>query len=758
MTTEHLFAFALILCVGGFLSLVLFDLSVAKGDTLAKGSLGRWMKKWEFDVTALGGFSYRNLVLASFLGLFLEMLMIRWISSEIRIFAYFKNFVLIACYLGFGLGCYLCRRQMNLLPTIIPLIALAAVVQVPWSPLRRVIDSLTTALGIFSDHVWGIASAPLDISSVAILLYVAAIIVPLFSLLALVFVPIGQFVGWSLENAPDGITAYSVNVLASLGGILLYTLLCFMYQPPWVWLTVAGVTLVGLLWPVPRLRWTALLSFCAIAALASISTGRAVVRWSPYQKLTLTPVQLNNATIAYDIGTNDTWYQRILDFSPAFVSSHPDFFVGVPLEWNAYNLPYKFFPRPASVLVLGAGTGNDAAAALRNGSGRVTAVEIDPLILELGRQLHFEKPYDSPRVRMVLDDARSYIQNSQDRFDMIVFSLLDSHTTSSHFSNIRIDNYVYTLEAMQAAKQLLQPDGIFIVKFQVETPWIAGRLRTLLSTVFGQAPIQMLAAVSHSSSGHFFISGAEQRVQQLMSEAPFAAYVRQHGHFRTADAVLTTDDWPYFYQHKRGIPVSVIFVSAVLLVVSWLGLNRTCRAGHSMRWHFFFLGAAFLLLEVQIISKVALLFGTTWLVNSIVISGLLLIIVSSNLVVRLLKRVPVRWVYAGIFLTIAFSYWIPTHVFLFQSVWLKGITATGVLCLPVFFAGIIFIQSFAEARFSAEALGSNLMGALVGGLLESLSFWTGLKSLLIIAALLYLASYLSLGRRVLGEQTARSAT
>src|SRR4026209_990060 len=119
MTAEHLFAFALILCVGGFLSLLLFDLSVSKGDTLAKGSLGRWMKQWEFDVSALGGFSYRNLVLVSLLAPFLEMLVIRWISSEIRIFAYFKNFVLIACYMGFGLGSHLCRRQINLLPLIV---------------------------------------------------------------------------------------------------------------------------------------------------------------------------------------------------------------------------------------------------------------------------------------------------------------------------------------------------------------------------------------------------------------------------------------------------------------------------------------------------------------------------------------------------------------------------------------------------------------------------------------------------------------
>jgi hypothetical protein len=66
----------------------------------------------EVQVEELGPFSYRQLVLVSFLSLFVEMLMIRWVSSEIRIFAYFKNFVLVACFLGFGLGCYLDRKSV----------------------------------------------------------------------------------------------------------------------------------------------------------------------------------------------------------------------------------------------------------------------------------------------------------------------------------------------------------------------------------------------------------------------------------------------------------------------------------------------------------------------------------------------------------------------------------------------------------------------------------------------------------------------
>ena len=58
------------------------------------------------------------------------------------------------------------------------------------------------------------------------------------------------------------------------------------------------------------------------------------------------------------------------------------------------------------MLIVGAGSGNDAAGALRNGVEDVVAVEIDPAIIDFGRQYHPEQPYDDPRVRVVNDDAR----------------------------------------------------------------------------------------------------------------------------------------------------------------------------------------------------------------------------------------------------------------------------------------------------------------------------------------------------------------
>lgn len=719
-----------------------------RADALAKPP--RWFTTWDFTPPMLGGFSYWQLALVSVAGLFLELLMIRWVSSEIMIFAYFKNFVLVACFLGFGLGCYLARRPINLTVMAFPLLVLAAICELPLPSLRQYVSDVTIWVGAISGvDIWGVPSLPFNWHTLTIVVPTALLfVVPIFGLIALVFVPIGQLVGWYLEHARDGISAYTVNVLGSLAGIALYTLLCFLSEPPALWFLLAGAMLVWLFWRLAWPRWVAAATFVLCAVLSGFGVaGGAGVHWSPYQKLTLWPLRDGNEIVSYELSTNGSWYQQIVNLSPAFAAAHPRLFRNAPLQWNAYNLPYRFYPSPPSVLVLGAGTGNDVAAALRNGAGRVVAVEIDPLILRLGRQLHFEKPYESPRVRVVVDDARSYVQNSNERFDLIVFSLLDSHTTSSYYSNIRIDNYVYTLEALRATRRLLKPDGLMIVKFQLQTPWIAGRLRELLQAVFNQPPLQMqgdsLSLIANG--GAFYICGSQQRIGQALLDPRLAAYVAQHSAIPSAPAELTTDDWPYFYQHEPGLPASVIIVSLTLVLFCWLFLRETGTPVRSMRWHFFFLGAGFLLLEAQIISKMALLFGTTWVVNSIVVAGLLVLIVAANLLVDWRPRLPVVVGYAGIFASILAAWAIPLDTFFFQSIWMKALTATAVLCLPVFFAGIVFIRGFAQEGFRGEALGSNLFGALVGGLLESLSMWTGIRSLLIIAALFYLASWMALG-------------
>jgi len=711
----------------------------------------------EIRAEDLGGFAWVPLILISLLSLFVEMMMIRWVSSEIRIFAYFKNFVLVACFLGFGLGCYLCRRRVQVAALLTPLLLLALILRAPVPPLQRAIDDLPQLLGASVEvHTWGVPAVP---ASWGGMLLALLFVVPLFALIATAFIPFGQLVGWYLENSPKGVAAYSVNVLASLAGIAGFTLLCFLHQSPWVWFLVAGILCLGLFWRNGKARRLLAMAFLLCVALLALPEDRqAKTYWSPYQKLTVMPVYggVHDDLQAYMLTTNSSLYQMILNLSPEFVQAHSGAFRVHPLEQNSYNMPYRFYPSPPSVLVLGSGMGNDVAAALRNGAGHVEAVEIDPMILELGKKLHFEHPYQSPRVHVVLNDARNYIENSHDKFDLIMFSLLDSHTTASHFSNIRIDNYVYTREALARARQLLKPDGIFVVKFQVETPWIAYRLYQLLETTFAQPPIQFQADVgAYDMSGRFFIAGSADRLRKAKSDPALAAYLATHGNLKMEKATLTTDDWPYFYQHEPGLPIIVILVSiAVLIVFGWF-LRQASGEGARIDLHFMFLGAGFMLLEAQIVSKMALLFGTTWVVNAVVVSGLLCLIVAANFIYGAWKRFPLWLAYAGLCVSLAVMYALPLEKLFYESWMLRAVMATLALCTPVFFAGIIFISSFERAGFRGTALGSNLFGALLGGLLESLSMWFGLKSLTILAAILYFASSLFLGRHIRKEVAKR---
>jgi spermidine synthase len=724
----------------------------------------KWITALELPDGTIGD-SSTQLMLVSIAGLFLELLMIRWISSEITIFSYFKNFVLIAAFLGFGLGAHLSRQPVNMLAMFAPLTYFALLIKLPWPALREMVKNLTMMLGSTTEvHVWGVPEFQTSSAEIGGLAVMLAVVVPMFGMLSLTFIPIGQTTARMMEGAKDGILGYSINIAGSLIGVLLYTALCLFYQPPAVWFGVAGLLVLVSFYKAPKARIAALavFGFCILMACVPDSTqsmhdvvGNGRLRstggstaWSPYQKLQWAETRQGDELVSYQLLTNDSWYQQLVNLSDPFVKSHPDLFADAPVQWNAYNMPYHFYTNPPKVLVLGSGMGNDVAAALRNGAGKVTAVEIDPMILEFGKRLHFEHPYTDPRVTIVNDDARSYMQNSHDRFDLITFSLLDSHTTSSHFSNIRIDNYVYTREALTAAKKMLTPDGIMVVKFQVDRAFIAGRLKATLSEVFGAPPVQFsVDKTFNASAGTFFVSGDAARIAAAAAQPELKRFIEAHANIPIESAPITTDDWPFFYQHAPGVPSSVILISCVLVLVCWQMMKRTALPLTEIGWPFFFLGAGFMLMESQIVSRMALLFGTTWIVNSITIAGLLALIVAANMLERAGLRIPTPAVYAGLFATIMIAYFVPVSALLAESHALRVAAAIGVLCSPVFFASILFIRTFAAARFSGAALGSNLLGSLAGGLLESLSMWTGLRSILILACIFYVLAYTFSQRR-----------
>src|SRR5207245_11492164 len=131
-----------------------------------------------------------------------------------------------------------------------------------------------------------------------------------------------------------------------------------------------------------------------------------------------------------------------------------------------------------------------------------------------------------------------------------------------------------------------------------------------------------------------------ERIEDALTEPALQKYVEQDQGMKMAAARVTTDDWPYFYQRSPGIPLAVVVISVVLLLLGLMLLRDMGTRIRSVRWHFFFLGGGFLLLEAAIVSKMALLFGTTWMVNSIVIGSLLLLILAANAITNTVSSLP----------------------------------------------------------------------------------------------------------------------
>ncbi len=690
-------------------------------------------------------------LLASFVSLFLELLLIRWISSELRIFAYLKNFVLIACFLGFGYGAAVSRRRIQVLTPLWSCLALAGTTWYARRQPASLFVWVSEVMGEFEDVTMMGKTLWLSGADHAVALGVAcATVAGIFLLGTLAFIPFGQIVGRHLDAAADTIRAYSLNVGASLVGIWAFTALAFFSTPPWTWFLIGLLLCLGL---VGGGRWavgaTIMASVLTAVFLYEPAAPAEWTIWSPYQKLRLMASGRQGEAATVELEVNGTWYQRALDLSDRAVAAHPERFAGKRLQFDPYNIPFLFQPRPARVLVVGSGMGNDVAGALRNGAGHVVAVEIDPQIFAEGRRLHPERPYSSARVEAVVNDARTYFKHSDRRFDLIIFGLLDSHTLSSSFANIRLDNYVYTREAFAEARRLLVEGGLMVVKFEVQRPWLGRRMQEMLTVVFGRAPLVFRDEEGLGSRAIVFVSGDPERIQSaLAADHELAELVRRNAVvYPPAPVALATDDWPFLYHQGRYIPRIYLIFSVLLAVTAALFARRSLAGEMGRQWHFFFLGAGFLLLEVQVVSRLALFFGTTWTVNAIVLTAVLVMILLSNLAAARWRAPASGRCYLGLLLAILLLYVIPVDRLFLASELAKGLVVGGLFTLPLFFAGLIFITSFRATPRKDAAFGANLLGAILGGFLEAVSFVTGMRTLLLLAAVLYVLSAATLPRR-----------
>lgn len=673
------------------------------------------------------------IALAAGTGLYLELVLIRYHGTCFAIFGFFKNLSLISCFLGLGIGYALGRLPIALTPLVLPMLALQLLtmhllryVTIGWVLENPISEELAMGLGVAS----GVAHVSL----------VYAFLVWTFSLNALCLIPLGQLAS-HLMGRSRKLPAYSWNLAGSIAAVLVFWGLSFVWSPPVVWFAVAFLALAPLLRGLLA-SWL-VTSTIVLGIIGTSLTTQCYDVYSPYQILTVFPVIHESPVIM----VNHFFYQAVLNLGPGGPSfeGHRDDYL------NYYGMPYQFCQSPRDVMIVGAGSGNDVAAALRHGAGHIDAVEIDPAILSLGRTLHPEMPYQSDRVTATVQDARAFVRFTRKQYDLIVYGLLDSHTALSGLSGVRLDSYIYTVEAFRQARSRLKDNGVLCLSFAVSNMRFGHKIFDTLATAFdGQSP----HVYRMSTGAMVFVLGKNSAIAPP-PDLPGATDITDQVAVTDQPTDTSTDDWPFFYMPARTYPVTYLVMIVMLLAVAvaftW-PVVKLGGGGAGVSIPCLLLGAGFMLLETKAITELALFYGSTWIVVSIVILAILIMAFFANLLVMRWPGIPRTISYLLLLLSLAASLWFSTSQVSLQSEWTGRIIATAVLTLPLFFSGLVFSAEMNSAASVASALGSNLIGAMIGGCLEYNSMYFGYRSLYILAMAIYAASMIvSLVKRLKGK-------
>jgi len=700
---------------------------------------------WTREVSARRSAWY--LGLTTFSILVLELAAIRWIGSQIRVFAYFANLVLMAVFLGMGLGVALGRRYPHLFEWVFPaLLVLAAVLA-----LSKQVGLMDLGFPDPSISLWG---ADVRMASFGQFCLATLVVVGLFWLVTLVFLLMAIPVGWWFGQLPP-LRAYTYDLLGSLIGVLAFTAVAALHLPPAVWF---GLGLLPLAW-VSR-RWWAAFGIGVILLTGWASQG---AYFSPYNRIDLATDDFFTgegqppnpvARPEYKLSVNRDFHQHLLDLSTATVSQEPPGALRGQVQ-RIYEIPFRLTSRRDRALVVGAGTGNDAAAALRAGFAHVSCVEIDPVILRLGREKHPEQPYTRPNVRLINNDARAYFeQNHTDQYDVVCYGLVDSHAMFSALSTLRLDNYLYTVEGLRSGWKHVAPGGIMSVSFSVFAgDWMLYRLNNTLLEATGLQPLVILHGYNY---GVTFLVGRELMPQTVQATTGFPVHVLPEMEIR-----IPTDDWPFLYLRPNTVPYAYLTVLTLILVTALVAVRQTFGADLLTSRRFdpvlFLMGAAFLLLETRMVTELGLLFGSTWVVNASVFAGVLVMVLLANgyVIRRTASRIQ-PW-YVPLVISLLAVWWLGAGTLNQFSLLTRGILGGLLFALPVFFAGVIVSTLLKRAQDVPGALGSNILGSVVGGCLEYLSMYAGLRKMTLLAIALYLTAYLILARQAAQPEAAEAA-
>src|SRR6201996_1340923 len=678
----------------------------------------------------------RLIVLVTMVSLLLELVMIRWLASVFPVFSFFKNFTLLACFLGLGAGYAVSDKQPCAPALVLPMLA----------SFVLVITLLRYDVGATTDIFSGLPMQ--EQTSISIWmdklnwLSLFQQSVPLYLLLSMSFVlcacicyPVGQLCG-KLLGATDALKAYGLNLAGSILGVMVLFVMSLFWLPPVVWFTAVGFVLLYFVLARGTMLPLGVGSFCLLLTVLAWPVQTDIQRiYSPYQLLE----KMSKGDGLMNILSGGSYYQKVFNLSDAMRGHEPaeDKYVRA-----YYEFPFNFKKRPERVAIVGAGSGNDVAAALRMGASHVDAIEIDPAIVYLGRSYHPEHPYDDPRVNVIVNDARNFFRTAQQQYDLIIYGVLDSHTALSHASNLRVDSYVYTREGITEAFKLLKPDGVMSISFALPNESLGFKLSHILSGIPGAAKPLAVRGGYDSKPTTAFVTQKGHDIA-MPDESAFASFgfndVSNYFAQPYPDEAIPTDDWPFFYMITRTYPVSYMLALGMVLLLSTMFVRKTIGwTGPVERSYlpFFFLGSGFMLVETKAITELGLHLGGTWFVIAATIVLVLVMAFLANWMVQK-KLVPrTSFAFIGLLASLLLGYFSARNhdLIAFSSPLVSLIVACVVLTIPLFFSGFVFSTLIGKKGVNVStALAYNLMGALFGGLMEYNSMYFGFAFLYLLA-------------------------
>jgi SAM-dependent methyltransferase len=327
--------------------------------------------------------------------------------------------------------------------------------------------------------------------------------------------------------------------------------------------------------------------------------------------------------------------------------------------------------RGGRVAVIGSGGGVDVQNALVLGASHVTAIEINPVILELVTGRYREAAgnvFTDPRVEVVRDEGRNFIARRDARYDVIQSTLIDTWAASASGAYSLSENYLYTVEAIGSFLDHLTPEGLLsITRWYYEAPRLASLVREALVRRGVEHPERHVMVIEQRLRSTMvvkrepftaeesavlaeFAGLAPDRLVQHDPSAPsdsnfFGAFLGARdprSFYRATDFALhpVSDDSPFFFQMTRwsrlspdvlagftgrgvleplALPVAQIVLIAALAIALLLSavllatplLARAVPREGRWRWLAYFaaLGVAYIVVEVVLMQRLALLLG-----------------------------------------------------------------------------------------------------------------------------------------------------